>query len=426
MIRNLIIKNCLSFKEETLVNFEVNNKAPATQKYSKSAIDGERLSKVICIVGANASGKSNLLKVIKFLKIFLIDSFGQKPDVNLPMSPFALIDEESESSEVQVEFENDSIVYRYKVIFAKKTVLNESLDVLDLSKKEKERNRFKNLFTREFDLETDEYKLKSHADFNLSDGIKEITRKRKNASLVSAAIFSNHEPSLSLKKYWGSVIAKIKQFEGNSSLPLEAQILRSTDYYQKHQSLKKAAEEIMSKCDLGLVGIDIQKVALPKEFTNGNEPQELYVPYGIHSGIGGKKYKLAFNKQSSGTHRVYILLETLLRVLQSGGLAVIDELEADLHPDLLPALIDLFVSPKTNPYKAQLIFTCHATPLLNALDKYQILIVAKDEEGVSEAWRLDDLEGVRNDDNFYAKYTAGAYGGVPRPGKLSHVTETTK
>ena len=105
--------------------------------------------------------------------------------------------------------------------------------------------------------------------------------------------------------------------------------------------------------------------------------------------------------------------------MSAGGIAAVDELEADLHPNLLPALIDLFVSPESNPCGAQLIFTCHATPLLSVLDKYQIVIVAKDQNGISEAWRLDEIEGVRNTDNFFAKYTAGAYGGIPEVSEFS-------
>jgi AAA15 family ATPase/GTPase len=417
-----MIKNCLSFREETVVTFEVNNKAPATHKYSNSAIEGERLSKVICIVGANASGKTNLLRVIRFLKMFLLDSFAQKESVPLPIMPFALIDKDMDPSEIQVEFESEKSIYKYHLKFKKNIVLSESLDVL-VTNEVKERNRFKNLFARKYDSVTEEYDLKSSPDFKLSDGIMEITRKRKNCSLISAAIFSNHEPSLLLKKYWRTVIPKIKQFDNSNRLPLEAHVFNSTNYYQKHSDIKAKAVEIMAKCDLGLVGIDIEKIVLPKEITNTEEAQEMFVPYGIHSGIGGKNYKLAFNMQSSGTHRIFVLLETLLKVLKNGGLAVIDELEADLHPELLPALIDLFISPKTNPLGAQLIFTCHATPLLNVLDKYQILIVGKDDQGQSEAWRLDDIEGVRNTDNFYSNYMAGTYGGVPRPGKISDVKQ---
>ena len=101
-------------------------------------------------------------------------------------------------------------------------------------------------------------------------------------------------------------------------------------------------------------------------------------------------------------------------MLEYGGLAVIDELEADLHPHMLAPILDLFFNPRTNPKNAQIIFTCHAPEILNTLHKSQVLLVEKDDHHVSDAWRLDEVKGVRADDNLYAKYMAGAYDAVPQ------------
>jgi hypothetical protein len=427
MIRYIEMKNCFSFFEETALRFEVNNKAPASKKYQQSLIQGERLAKVIGVVGPNGSGKSNLLRVIAFLKWFLLSSFGEKPDGEFPLRPFLLKEGPFEPARIKVEFECDanSKLYRYEVLLTGTQVISEELSGFDLAQKpEPERKKFKQLFSRVFDPEKEEYTVRSHPDFSLSEGIRDLVKKRHNASLVSAAIFSSHEQSLELKNYWSKVETRIKQF-GERSFPIDYHVFESTEFYYKNEDFRLSMEEIMAKCDLGLVGLDIEKIELPQATTPGKQ-QEFFMPYGKHSGVGGKIYRLPFPWESGGTHQIYVLLSTLLPVLKSGGLAVIDEMEADLHPELLPALVDLFVSPKTNPKAAQLIFTCHATPLLNILDKYQIVIVEKNGEGISEAWRLDEIEGVRNDDNFYAKYSAGSYGGVPQLGKLSDVAERLK
>jgi hypothetical protein len=80
-----------------------------------------------------------------------------------------------------------------------------------------------------------------------------------------------------------------------------------------------------------------------------------------------------------------------------------------LHP-----ILDLFFSPKTNPKNAQVIFTCHSVEVLSLLHKSQVILVEKNQECVSDAWRLDSVKGVRADDNLYAKYMAGAYGAIPQ------------
>ena len=108
-----------------------------------------------------------------------------------------------------------------------------------------------------------------------------------------------------------------------------------------------------------------------------------------------------------------MLLSNILPALATGGLAIIDELEADLHPNMLKPIMDLFFSKRSNPKQAQLLCTCHSPEILNIVDKSQVVLVEKDEQCRSEAWRLDTVSGIRTDDNYYAKYLSGAYGAVP-------------
>jgi AAA15 family ATPase/GTPase len=121
-----------------------------------------------------------------------------------------------------------------------------------------------------------------------------------------------------------------------------------------------------------------------------------------------------FLHESSGTQGAFILLSRILPALHQGGLVIIDELEADLHPHMLTPILDLFFSTKTNPHNAQIIFTCHAIEVLSLLHKAQVVLVEKDHNCESDAWRLDSVKGVRADDNLYAKYMAGAYGAIPQ------------
>jgi predicted ATPase len=109
------------------------------------------------------------------------------------------------------------------------------------------------------------------------------------------------------------------------------------------------------------------------------------------------------------------MLQTFLPVLTDGGVAVIDEMESDLHPHLIPLLLDLFVDRHTNPKRAQLLFTCHHMEILNQLSKEQIVFVQKDADNLSQVRRLCDLKGVRREENFFANYNAGRYSAIPEP-----------
>lgn len=139
----------------------------------------------------------------------------------------------------------------------------------------------------------------------------------------------------------------------------------------------------------------------------------MFFPYGQHT-VAGKPYPLPMFLESSGTQRLFILLRWLLPVLSSGSTAIMDEFECDLHPHMIVPILDLFKNPETNPNNAQLFFSCHNIDVLNQLDKTQVVLVEKDGSTCeSKVWRLDEMKGVRRDDNLYAKYMAGAYGAVP-------------
>lgn len=419
MIRNLEIENCYSFLSKTDLSFKINNKAPDSEKYQASQVEGERVAKVTCIVGANGSGKSNLLRVISFLRWFLIDSFGDRPDEDFPLMPFLLKEKPYGPAKIKIEFETQEKVFRYNVEIEGSTVLQEDLELLDLEKTAQlERKRFKQLFSRTYSDSDKSYEVKASPDFSLSEGVRELVKKRENASLISAALFTNHEQSKPIKDYWSNITTKIKQF-GERRYPLDYYLFKSSEFYYKNNNFKVSMEEMMSKSDLGLIGLEIQKVEVPDANSTDSSKKEFFMPYGRHRGINGQEHKLPFLFESTGTQQIFVLLSSLLPVLESGGLAIIDELEADLHPNILPALLELFTSKKINQKCAQLIFTCHATPVLRALQKYQIVIVDKNDEGISRARRLDELEGVRIDDNFYEKYTKGEYGGIPNVKNLS-------
>ncbi|MDE1886385.1 MAG: hypothetical protein KGH92_10835, partial [Xanthomonadaceae bacterium] len=75
--------------------------------------------------------------------------------------------------------------------------------------------------------------------------------------------------------------------------------------------------------------------------------------------------------------------------------------------------LDLFASPHSNPHDAQIIFTSHSIEVMGLLGKSQVVLVEK-KDCASEAWRLDTMDGVRSQDNLYAKYMSGAYGAVPQ------------
>jgi AAA15 family ATPase/GTPase len=166
--------------------------------------------------------------------------------------------------------------------------------------------------------------------------------------------------------------------------------------------------QALKEFDLGLSDVQIEQV---ERLGNDGQPEVMYLPFGLHQNVEGG-FSLPFLEESNGTQSAFVVLEKVLQVLVYGGMAVIDELDNDLHPHLIPKILDWFRFEHTNPHQAQLLFTCHTPEVLNRLQKHQVYLCEK-QQHCSTAWRLDAVVGLRADDNLYAKYMAGALGAVP-------------
>lgn len=393
MLAKYAFSNFQSFRSPTEVSLTLNERVPDSA-WSNRTSTGARISKVMAVIGPNASGKTGLLKPLAFVHWFIAHSFNQDPQGLLPFFPHPSI--ANEPSDFEAEMEIDGKLYRYVLRATREQVLHESLYVKKL--------RMNYIFVRDYDQKTQSYTVKQQ-DFGFNQA--EATKVRANASLISTA--AQYGVALALRLAQMSVFSNIHQF-GRVILD-DQQLLSAANYFSTNEQLRQRMVALLSAWDMGLSDVLIKSL---ETIQPDNTRQIQFRPIGVHRLQNGASFELEFVQESSGTQGAFILLAKLLPTLQTGGLAIIDEFENDLHPHMLSPILDLFASPVTNPKNAQLIFTCHALEVLNILHKSQVTLVEKDENNESEAWRLDEVDGIRNDDNLYAKYMAGAYGAIPQ------------
>ncbi|MEA1925951.1 MAG: ATP-binding protein [Patescibacteria group bacterium] len=403
MIHSFSCKNFYSFGDLTTVNFAVNEKAPDNNGYFPASSE-IRLSKIETVIGPNASGKTNLLKVLPFLKWLIMDSSNINPNSLLPVKPFMFGNQKNKPVELSADFEINGNIYTYSFILEKEKIILEELKVKN---KAKQKMTSKKIFSREWNSKNKGYDL-DDKNFNLPKGFENSIRP--NASIVSVAVRLGHKESLKFFDYWKKVETNVIEagWIGDHLLPnASQQLIEVLNFYSEveNKTIKKEAEKLLSRFDLGLESFNIKKKKNENEITMATNA--------THS-INGQKYDLDLKYESSGTKQLFILLKTILLVLANGGVAVLDEFDVNLHPEIVLSLYELFIHPETNPNNAQLFFSTHSHLVLNKLDKYQIILTEKNTKGKSEAWRLDEVSGVRADDNYYAKYIAGAYGAVPK------------
>lgn len=402
MIHYIRFSNFYSFLEEQEISFVVDKRAPDTTAYVQSAF-GPRLTRVLACFGANASGKTNVVKLAGFLKFLICNAYELPAREEIPYQQFSPRASSRTESKVESVFECEDTLYRYTVMLNPQRILYELLEA-----RSRGRTRFRYVIERRFDPNANEYSLRINQDaplisLNIRDKALE---SRGNASVVSIGAQAGDELCTQIQNSWRRTVHNVN-WMGRQPASDRQRLRKAIQYFYSNPGSLKRAIHLLKKWDLGLAEIKIREIEAPERAEDEN-PLIAIVRHASEAG----NFSLPMEFESSGTEGLFIRLAELLPVLEEGGLAALDELDADLHPHMASTLVEMFLDGAAAG-DAQLLCTLHTATLMNHLDKYQILLVEKDAELRSELWRLDEMEGLRARDNYFAKYMAGAYGAIP-------------
>jgi hypothetical protein len=218
---------------------------------------------------------------------------------------------------------------------------------------------------------------------------------RPNASVVSTLHQLKHPQATRILQGVSTVISNILTERVEAT---DAQMVQN--YAQFPIELQQLNQEI-SRIDLGVKEIHIAQGPLGPffQFIHDN----LAVPMPLHL-------------ESAGTRHFVKLYPMIAKVLSTGGVLLLDEIDASIHPMVLPEILRWFHDPRRNPADAQLWMTCHNVSLLDTLIKEEVLFTEKNSAGRTLVYGLADIAGVRREDNFYKKYLSGVFGAVPQIG----------
>ncbi|MBN2755063.1 MAG: ATP-binding protein [Candidatus Goldbacteria bacterium] len=405
MIHSFSFKNFCSFAERADIHFD-NQRKDLNNNMICSTANNEKLSKILMLAGANASGKTSVLKALAFIRWLIRDSFivAAEEENSIPVDPFRFTDEREIPTEFETIFECNKTIYKYIVRLNQNQIFNEELQYLN------DTNHYNYLFIRAWNADSKKFDFKHKPELGLNPDVI-LNILRKNVSLMSAGSAINNKLLIEISKYWDNMITNVIRLGKFTNRSVSDTDLKpATQKYDKDRALFKKVVGFLKEIDVGLVNVEIEKIQ-----ERNNSTGELYTlpfPMGVHES-GNVNYKLPFLLESNGTKNMYVLMGSIFKALEIGGIAAIDEIELDLHPHAIPKIIDLFINPETNPKNSQLLFSSHSMDILNRLEKEQVILVEKDKNCKSSLYRLDSIKGIRRDDNLYAKYMSGAYGAVP-------------
>jgi AAA15 family ATPase/GTPase len=375
-------KNFFSFKEGFELSLRLAKDCP------KDISNNKQFSNILAIKGANASGKTNVIKVLSFLNEFVTNSFSiLKPDENILIKSYF---NNKDIISIYAIFLFDDIEYKYEIDLTDEKVISEII-----SKKEK------NWMVV---IQRDENKITTNAEYN---EIESINLTRSNASIVSIARQYGIQKIDMIYDLFENITTNVDVFgrQTDIHIPLYHQYL--AEKYNKDNDVLKFISDFLKEADTGITSLIINK-GLDTE-TDKN----YYFPV-FNYDVNEEENFLTFHYQSNGIKTLYRQLGIYFNTLSSGGVLALDEFDINLHPDILPMLLNLFEDENINTKNAQLICTTHNYDIMDRLGKYKIVLVNK-ENNESFLYRLDEIPGdiLRNDKPISPIYNANKIGGKP-------------
>lgn len=430
MIIQFSIKNYKSFKDKVSLSLIASNYDKDTREIDNVDFNekfGLRLLKSAVILGANASGKSNLLEAFGFMKYFVLNSSkeGQKGD-EIDVDPFKLNSvSEKEPSEFEIIFVYQEVLYRYGFEATNKEIISEWLYYRPKTKEVE-------LFYRE----KSSYETHARSFIKGRMVIKEGL-VRNNALLISVAAQFNDKTSIKVLDWF----KKLRTISGLNEYGYKGFTLHKTeDPLQKRKIL-----ELLKAADLGIDDIQVDKFdmdKLPSSLSKEDreriireikEEDAIYISdvltthkkFDVNGRSNSNVVFSLDDDESSGTKKFFALTGPILDVIENGFILVVDELDSKLHPNLVCKIVSLFNSKELNPKNAQLIFNTHDTNLLSSglFRRDQIWFTNKNRLGESRLYSLADFKSdeVKKNEPFEENYIEGKYGAVPYLGSFEYL-----
>ncbi|MBD2176545.1 ATP-binding protein [Pseudanabaena sp. FACHB-1998] len=350
---------------------------------------------VIAIFGANASGKSNVLKALEFLlKYMILGNYAR----GVERIPFKLNFQTINSpSYFKLRTAFNGTIYTYSLVLNSVRILVEKLEYTLVSTK-----RERLLFSRTWNGEQQEFDWKNGSDFSGSH-----TQLEKS--------IQDYEPfiSLVLTKLDIKVVTPLSEWLRLGQLGTNFRnetLLDGLDNYVSKPYIPQASEvfvktkQLLLKFDTGLFDIETKK----------SEEGKDYQVYALHKAENGEIVRWKFEEESLGTRDLLSLAFKIQSRMQSSSLLIADEFGSNLHPNITSEIVQFFQNPKTNPNRTQLIFTSHDNTLQrnNLLRRDQIWFTQKRPDQSTELYSLSDFK-VRNDLAIDKAYLDGRFGAVP-------------
>ena len=403
MILEIRLSNFFSIKDEIVMDLRAGKSKSQKVKDLENNVftyKDEKILKVVALYGANASGKSNIIKAIRFCCRMVFQSHLHNENVIFNFIPFKFEGYPEKPSSFLIKFVSSGIEYEYSFSLTRTKILTESLYYYPNDRRAK-------VFTRD---ETKKGEKKDKYSFgNVIKKPMDVAENTSDKTLyISRASQMDRELGKEIFSFFNDRF--ILGYTGLNAPNIEALIKEN----------RQLLIEALQIADSDIIDIKTKRIAVPFKSVNVSFPtatatvsdeQKEIIQITTHHNTS-PTIAFDFNsEESGGTKNLFLILLSLFDIIKNNKILLIDEIELSLHTSIVEFIIKLFYTSSS----AQLIFSTHNTKLLD-LDKIrkdQIYFVNKKPDASTDLYSLFDYKDFRENMDVEKAYLQGRFDAVP-------------
>lgn len=377
------LSNMFSFRDEVTLDLQaakIQTKKARELEGNLFSVDGEQMLKSVALFGANASGKSNVIKAIRACVNMVRSSHNYNVDTRFAISPFKFEDYANKPSSFYIRFLLNGVEYEYSFSFMHDEIITETLYNYPNGRKSLVFRRDESRGTEKKDIY--EFKTVIKRPFDVADNTSKKTLYISRASQMDREIAQ-----------------KIFLFFCND-IVLDYQVANIDSLDNLFKERKEQMLEVLRTADSDIIDFKIQNNAITT-FHRTNP-------------------SVAFDfetEESEGTKTLFRMMVRMIGIIHEGKMLLVDEIDNSLHTQLVEFVIGMF----NHSNHAQLIYTIHNTHLLNTdfQRRDQVYFVNKREDGSSDLYSLFDFKDFRDTLDMEKAYLQGRFDAIPTISNLT-------
>lgn len=377
MVLEMRLSNMFSFRDEVTLDLQaakIQTKKARELEGNLFSVDGEQMLKSVALFGANASGKSNVIKAIRACVNMVRSSHNYNVDTRFAISPFKFEDYANKPSSFYIRFLLNGVEYEYSFSFMHDEIITETLYYYPNGRKSLVFRRDESRGTEKKDIY--EFKTVIKRPFDVADNTSKKTLYISRASQMDREIAQ-----------------KIFLFFCND-IVLDYQVANIDSLDNLFKERKEQMLEVLRTADSDIIDFKIQNNAITT-FHRTNP-------------------SVAFDfetEESEETKTLFRMMVRMIGIIHEGKMLLVDEIDNSLHTQLVEFVIGMF----NHSDHAQLIYTTHNTHLLNTdfQRRDQVYFVNKREDGSSDLYSLFDFKDFRDTLDMEKAYLQGRFDAIP-------------